>query len=104
MSRFKNVQYGLYQHSTEFCPANLIIPDLLSCLSSICQFNSHFVCTTVNTKYYYTAENWFSGKKAIFTIAEALEKWENSLKKPKKYHSDKLNSMLSVDGFLKIFQ
>ena len=82
VSHFKNVQYGLYQHSTEFCPANLIIPDLLSCLSSICQFNSHFVCATVNTKYYYTAENWFSGKKATFTIEEALEKWQNSLKKP----------------------
>ena len=57
VSHFKNVGYGLYQHSTEFCPANLIVPDLLSCLSSICQFNSRFVCATVNTKYYYTAEN-----------------------------------------------
>ena len=43
-------------------------------------------------------------KKTIFTIEEALERWENCLKKPKEYHNDKVNSMLSVEGLLKNFQ
>ena len=62
-SHFKNVQYGLYQHSIEFSPSNLLIADLVSCLLTICDFNSHFVCVIINTKFYYCAENWFSGKK-----------------------------------------
>lgn len=101
---FKNVQYGFYQHSIEFSHSNLLIADLVSCLSTICDFNSHFVCAIINTKYYYCAENWLSGKKAIYTIEEVLEKWENYMKKPRKYHCEKLNSMLSVDCFFKILQ
>ena len=41
----------------------------------------------------------FLEKKAIYTIEEVLEKWENYMKKPRKYHCEKLNSMLSVDCF-----
>ena len=47
-SHFKNVQYGLYQHSIEFSPFNLLIADLVLWLSTICDFNSHFVCTIIN--------------------------------------------------------
>ena len=78
--------------------------DLLSCLSSISLFNSRFVCVVINTKYYYTIESWFSGKKAIYTIEQVLKKWESHLTKPKKYHCERVNSMLSVEGFFKNFQ
>ena len=47
-SHFKNVQYGLYQHSIEFSPLNLLIADLVLWLSTICDFNSHFVCKIIN--------------------------------------------------------
>ena len=87
----------LYQHSLDFYPLHPIVSDLTSCMCTLSCSDHHFVCSVLNTKYYYTMGNWFSGKKAIFSISEVLRKWEDS------YYKNRVGSMLTVEGFFKIF-
>ena len=94
---FTNSQYMLYQHSLDFYPLHPIVSDLTSCMCTLSCSDHHFVCSVLNTKYYYTMENWFSGKKAIFSISEVLRKWEDS------YYKNRVGSILTVEGFFKIF-
>ena len=94
---FTNSQYMLYQHSLDFYPLHPIVSDLTSCMCTLSCSDHHFVCLVLNTKYYYTMEICFSGKKAIFSISEVLRKWEDS------YYKNRVGSMLTVEGFFKIF-
>ena len=91
-----NSQYMLYQHSLDFYPLHPIVSDWTSCMCTLSCSDHHFVCSVLNTKYYYTMENWFSGKKAIFSILEVLRKWEDC------YYKNRVGSMLTVEGFFKI--
>ena len=77
---FKDTQYGLYQHSRDFNSDSLVVKDLHTVLIQAIMQNNHFVCSLLNTKFYYSADNWFSGKKAAFLIERYLEKWEYYLK------------------------
>ena len=77
--RFTNSQYMLYQHSLDFYPLHPIVSDLTSCMCTLSCSDHHFVCLVLNTKYYYTMENWFSGKKAIFFYIRSFEKVGRSL-------------------------
>ena len=72
--QFTNLQYILDQPSIDFYPLHPIVSDLMSCMCTLSCMDHHFVCSVLNTKYYYTAENWFSGKKAIFSIPEVLKR------------------------------
>lgn len=60
---FKDVQYGLHQHCLNFNKSNLVVVDLHIALNEILKENNHFVCNVINNKYYYSCDNWFSGKK-----------------------------------------
>ena len=73
-SSFKDVQYGLYQHSLDFNQSNLVVVDLHSALKEILEENNHFVCSVINNKFYYSSDNWFSGEKTVFTIEQCLSK------------------------------
>ena len=94
---FTNSQYILHQCSIDFYPLHPIVSDLMSCMCTLSCMDHHFVCSVLNTKYYYTAENWFSVKKAIFSIPEVLKRWEDS------YYRNRVSTMLTVEGFFKIF-
>lgn len=61
---FKGRQYFLYQNSLNFNKDNEIVKDLLKVLKDVTFRNNHFVCGLINRKYYYTGQNWFSGKKS----------------------------------------
>ena len=95
--QFTNLQYILHQPSIDFYPLHPIVSDLMSCMCTLSCMDHHFVCSVLNTKYYYTAENWFSSKKAIFFIPEVLKRWEDS------YYRNRVSTMLTVEGFFKIF-
>ena len=95
--QFTNSQYILYQRSRDFYSLQPIDSDLMFCMCTLSCMDHHFVCSVLNTKYYYTAENWFSSKKAIFFIPEVLKRWEDS------YYRNRVSTMLTVEGFLKIF-
>ena len=73
---FKDTQYGLYQHSRDFKSNNLVVNGLHLFLKQVIVQNNHFVCSLLSNKFYYSAYNWFSGKKAVFTIEYCLKKWE----------------------------
>ena len=87
----------LYQHSLDFYLFHPIVSGLTSCMCTLSCSDHHFVCLVLNTKYYYTMENWFSGKKGIFSISDVLRKWGDS------YYKNRVSSMLTVEGFFKIF-
>ena len=61
---FKGRQYFLYQNGLNFNKDNEIVKDLLKVLKDVTFRNNHFVCGLINRKYYYTGQNWFSGKKS----------------------------------------
>ena len=64
--KFKGAHYLFYQNSLNFNKDNKIVADLLKVLKEISFRNNHFVCGLINHKYYYTSQNWFSGKKSSF--------------------------------------
>lgn len=86
---FKDVQYGLYQHCLNFNKSNLVVVDLHIALKEIIKENNHFVCNVINNKYYYSCDNWFSGKKAVFSVDQCLIKWENTIEQLRKKKSQK---------------
>lgn len=106
-SSFKDVQYGLYQHSLDFNQSNLIVVDLHLALKEILPENNHFVCSVINNKFYYSCDNWFSGKKTVFTIEQCLSKWENTIDHLKKtcnrnQFKKNMDKLLSIYGFFKV--
>lgn len=72
---FKDTQYGLYQPSCDFDSNNLVVNDLLLVLKQAIIQNNHFTFSLIN-KFYYSGDNWFSGKKAVFSMEHCLKKWE----------------------------
>ena len=68
---FKDTQYGLYQHSRDFKSNNLVVNDLHLVLKQVIVQNNHFVCSLINNKFYYSADNWFSGKRLFFPKNES---------------------------------
>ena len=81
---FRDVQYSLYQDSLNFNKSNLVVVDVHNALKEIIKENNHFVCKVINNKYYYSCDNWFSGKKAVFSIDQCLTKWENTIERESK--------------------
>ena len=91
--QFTNSQYILYQRSRDFYSLHPIDSDLMFCMWTLSWMDLHFVCSVLNTKYYYMAENWFSSKKAIFPIPEVLKRWEDS------FYRNRVSTMLTVEVF-----
>lgn len=87
----------------DFNKSNLVVVDLHIALSEILKENNCFVCNLINNKYYYTFDNWFSGKKQVFTIAHFLAKWGNIVHQMKKNGRPKeeMDKLLSINVFLK---
>ena len=53
---FKDIQYGIYQHSLNFKRIALVT-SLQSRLREIIKENNHFVCNIINQKIFYVHEN-----------------------------------------------
>ena len=104
--KFKG-KHLLYQNCSDFKQDVKIVGNLLKVLKDLVSLNNHFVCGLINHKYYYTAQNWFKGKKVAFSVEHCLEKCEMSLKHSEKvsnknYFKRKYNQLLSVNGFFKV--
>ena len=105
--KFKGKHYLLYQNCLDFKQDDKIVGNLLKVLKDLVSLNNHFVCGLINQKYYYATQNWFSGKKVVFSVEHCLEKWEMSLKhcekaSNKNYFKRKYNQLLSVNGFFTV--
>lgn len=75
---FNNYQYGSYQHSLDFNSSSIVAKIHLR-LREIIKLNNHFVCNIINNRFFYVSENWFSGKKSVYSVDFCLDKWEKAV-------------------------
>ena len=101
---FRDIQFGIYQHCLNFNRSSLVVVDLHCALKEKLKEKNHFVCNIINNRYFYSCNNWFSGRKSIYSIDFCLEKWENAIESLRgdHQHKKKIDNLLTNNGFFKI--